>query len=176
MDFILYMIHQSNFQLEDHYCSLYKINESWNSLVGQQVKDLVLWLLWLKFDPLPGNFHMLWAHQKQKKKNKKNKKKNTSSPNIPIKVDVNLRLFTMHTKPFDTCVCVCVFICTYTLTNKCYMSSMMLLFYSSSFCFLCLKCWEGTPYQWSMALPRYFKSHSFKSSLLKNWQTWLIKP
>ena len=42
----------------------------------QQVKDLVLPLLWLKsllwyeFDPWPRNFHMLWTAKKTK--NKKN--------------------------------------------------------------------------------------------------------
>ena len=36
--------------------------------MAQQVKDLALSLLWLKFDPWPGKFHMLWVQQKKKKK------------------------------------------------------------------------------------------------------------
>ena len=47
------------------------------SSVAQQVKDLALslpWfrlLLWHRFDPWPGNFHMLWLQPKKKKKKKK---------------------------------------------------------------------------------------------------------
>ena len=39
------------------------------------VKDSVLSLLWLRFDPWPGNFHMLKVWPKKKKKKKKQKKK-----------------------------------------------------------------------------------------------------
>ena len=51
------------------------VNETYcgNSMVAQQVKDLALSLLWLRFDPWPGNIHMLWA-QPKKKKRKKDKK------------------------------------------------------------------------------------------------------
>lgn len=35
-----------------------------SSLVAQQVKDPVLSLLWLRFDPLPGNFLVLWVWPK----------------------------------------------------------------------------------------------------------------
>ena len=38
-----------------------------SSLVVQQVKDLVLSLLRCRFDPLPGNFHMLRAWPKRSK-------------------------------------------------------------------------------------------------------------
>ena len=31
------------------------------------VKDLALSLLWLRFDPWPGNIHMLWGSQKPSK-------------------------------------------------------------------------------------------------------------
>ena len=31
------------------------------------VKDLLMSLLWHGFNPRPGNFHMLWAQQKEKK-------------------------------------------------------------------------------------------------------------
>ena len=44
-------------------------------LVVQQVKDPALSLLWLRFEPWPGNFHMLWVHPKKKKKKKKKKKR-----------------------------------------------------------------------------------------------------
>ena len=33
---------------------------------GLAIKDLVLSLLWLRFDPWPGNFHMPWAWPKKK--------------------------------------------------------------------------------------------------------------
>ena len=36
--------------------------------MSQWVEDLVLSLLWLRFDPWPGNFHMLRARSKKKKK------------------------------------------------------------------------------------------------------------
>ena len=45
-----------------------------SALAVQQVKDLVLSLLWLRsklwhrFDPWPWNFHMPWAWQKKKGK------------------------------------------------------------------------------------------------------------
>ena len=45
-----------------------------SSLVAQQVNDLVMsllqlrLLLWLRFNPRPGNFHMLWVQPKRKKK------------------------------------------------------------------------------------------------------------
>ena len=35
---------------------------------GPAVKDSVLSLLWLGFDPWLGNFHMPWVQQKKKKK------------------------------------------------------------------------------------------------------------
>ena len=44
-----------------------------SALAVQQVKDLVLSLLWLRsklwhrFDPWPWNFHMPWAWQKKKR-------------------------------------------------------------------------------------------------------------
>ena len=45
------------------------------SLVAQQVKDLVLSLLWLptavlQFDPWPGNLHMLWLQTQKSNKQK----------------------------------------------------------------------------------------------------------
>ena len=47
----------------------------------QWCKDLVLLQLWhrsqlqLRFDPWPGNFHMLWVQLKKKKTNKQKKTK-----------------------------------------------------------------------------------------------------
>lgn len=38
----------------------------WSSLVAW-VKDLALSLLWLKLDPWPGNFYMLWEKKIQSK-------------------------------------------------------------------------------------------------------------
>ena len=38
-----------------------------SSLVAQRVKDPVLSLLWLRFDPWPWNFCMLWVQPKKKK-------------------------------------------------------------------------------------------------------------
>ena len=38
-----------------------------SSLVAQQFQDPVLSLLWLRFDPWPGNFHMLWLRPKREK-------------------------------------------------------------------------------------------------------------
>ena len=58
--------------------SIFK-NESGMSPVAQWVKDLawsLLWLgslLWCRFKPWLGNFHMLWAQPKKKKKKKKEK-------------------------------------------------------------------------------------------------------
>ena len=46
--------------------------------MAHQVKDPVLSLLWLGFDPWPGNSHMLQAWQKKKKTNKKQNKKTQS--------------------------------------------------------------------------------------------------
>ena len=49
-----------------------ELQKSGSSLVVQWVRDLVLslaqcgWLLWYKFDPWPGNFHMLWAQPEKK--------------------------------------------------------------------------------------------------------------
>ena len=49
----------------------------WNSLVVQQVKDLVFspqqhrLMLWCRFDIWPRNLHMLQAQQKKKKKKKR---------------------------------------------------------------------------------------------------------
>ena len=42
--------------------------------MAQRVKDLALLLLWLRFHPYPGNFHMLRTRQKKKKKEKKKEK------------------------------------------------------------------------------------------------------
>ena len=42
-----------------------------SSLVAQWAKDPALSLLWLRFDPWPGKFHMPWERQKKKKKKKK---------------------------------------------------------------------------------------------------------
>ena len=42
--------------------------------VVQWVKDLALLQLWLRFNPWPGNFHMLWVWRKKKKKKRKTKK------------------------------------------------------------------------------------------------------
>ena len=39
-----------------------------SSLVAQQVKDLLSSLLWYRFDPWPGNFHMSQVEQKKRKK------------------------------------------------------------------------------------------------------------
>ena len=53
---------------------LKSINQSINQSKfpsGLAVKDLVLSLLWLRFDPWPGYFCMLQAQQKKKKKKKK---------------------------------------------------------------------------------------------------------
>ena len=44
---------------------------SWSSLVTQQVKDLVLSLLWLGFEPWPRAFYMPQGQSKKKKKKKK---------------------------------------------------------------------------------------------------------
>ena len=59
-------------------CSVYQMEEmctqvtvrkcSRSSLVVQQVKDLALSLLWCRFSPWDGNFHMLQAWSKSKKK------------------------------------------------------------------------------------------------------------
>ena len=49
--------------------------------MAQQVKDMVLSLLWFRsvlwcgFSPWPGNFHMLWVWQKKKKKKKRKERK-----------------------------------------------------------------------------------------------------
>ena len=40
--------------------------------MAQQVKDLMLSLLWHRFDPCPRNFHMLWVQPKKKKKKNEN--------------------------------------------------------------------------------------------------------
>ena len=40
------------------------------SLVAQWVKDLALSLLWLRFDPRPGNFHIPPVQPKKKKEKK----------------------------------------------------------------------------------------------------------
>ena len=48
-----------------------KNNKKWSSLVAQQVKDLALSLLWCRFDPWPGNFHMPWAWPKKEKEKEK---------------------------------------------------------------------------------------------------------
>lgn len=42
--------------------------EHTGSLVAQQVKDSVWSLLWLRFDPWPRDFGMLWVQSKQKQK------------------------------------------------------------------------------------------------------------
>ena len=42
--------------------------EDWSSLVAQWVKDPALSLLWLRFDPWPRNFRMLWMWPKHKNK------------------------------------------------------------------------------------------------------------
>ena len=61
-----------------------------NSLVAQWVKDPALSLqkpeslLWYRFDPWPGNFHMLRAWQKKKKKKKQEKKHVPNFANIKI--------------------------------------------------------------------------------------------
>ena len=47
-----------------------------SSLVAQCVKNHMLSLLWLGFDPLPGNFQMPWAWTKQTNK----QKQKTSKP------------------------------------------------------------------------------------------------
>ena len=53
-----------------------------SSLVMQWIKDLALslqwlWLLlWQRFSPWPGNFHMLWAQTKTNKINKTQARKN----------------------------------------------------------------------------------------------------
>ena len=39
--------------------------EKGSSLVAQQIKDLVLSVLWLRFEPWPWNFHMTWALPKK---------------------------------------------------------------------------------------------------------------
>ena len=36
--------------------------------MAQQIKDPRLSLLWHRFNPIPGNFHMPWAWPKKKKK------------------------------------------------------------------------------------------------------------
>ena len=36
--------------------------------MAQWVKDLVLSLLWCRFDPCPGNFCVLWVQPEKKKK------------------------------------------------------------------------------------------------------------
>ena len=41
---------------------------AWNSLLAQWVKDLVLSLLWFRFDPWPRNFCTLQAWLKNKNK------------------------------------------------------------------------------------------------------------
>ena len=41
---------------------------SWSSLVVEWVKDLVVLLLWLRFCPWHGDFHMLQIQSKKKKK------------------------------------------------------------------------------------------------------------
>ena len=38
------------------------------SLLAQQVKDPALSLQWLRFNPWPRNFHMLWCSQKKKER------------------------------------------------------------------------------------------------------------
>lgn len=47
-----------------------EIEQTRNSLMAQQVKDLAFSLLWNGFNLWPGNFHMLWAWPKEKKKKK----------------------------------------------------------------------------------------------------------
>ena len=62
-----------------------------SSLVAQWVKDQALslqWfglLLWGRFDPGPGNFHMLQAWPKKKKKKPKKKPKNCANKEVPDK-------------------------------------------------------------------------------------------
>ena len=46
----------------------------WSSLVAQWVKDLVLSLLWLGFNPCPGNFRMPWTQPKKQKERRKEKR------------------------------------------------------------------------------------------------------
>ena len=55
-------------------------NKNWELPGGLAVKDLMLSLLWLRFDPWPGSFHMSACHgYSQKKKKKKKKKENKNS-------------------------------------------------------------------------------------------------
>ena len=56
-----------------------------NSLVSQCLKDLILSLLWLAFDPWPGKFCMPWPRPKQNK-NKNNIPQTTNNlpTNLPL--------------------------------------------------------------------------------------------
>ena len=55
-----------------------------SSLVAQQIEDLVLSLLWRKFDPWPGNFCMPWAQPEKKERKKYKKKYIKKSSEIPF--------------------------------------------------------------------------------------------
>ena len=50
-----------------------------SSTVEQQVGDLVLSLLWLRFNPQPGNFHMLQAQPRGKKNQIRKRSKKESN-------------------------------------------------------------------------------------------------
>ena len=60
--------------------------ETRSSLTAQWVKDLVLslqrlrLLLWCRFSPRPGNFHLLLAHPKKKKKKKRRRRQRPYGP------------------------------------------------------------------------------------------------
>ena len=53
-----------------------------SSLVAQCVKNHMLSLLWLGFDPWPGNFQMPWAWTKQTNKQTKTKNLKTQKTKI----------------------------------------------------------------------------------------------
>ena len=54
------------------YYRLQSFVANWNEFPGGlMVKNSVLSLLWLGFDPRPGNFHVLWVQGKKKLKKEK---------------------------------------------------------------------------------------------------------
>ena len=51
----------------------------------------MLSLLWLRFDPWPENFHMLWTQQKKKKKKKERKKEKEKTQGNVYCVDQGIK-------------------------------------------------------------------------------------
>ena len=53
--------HKRESEIENLECLFYQSVENRISLAVQWVKDLVVSLLWLGFDPWPRNLHMTWV-------------------------------------------------------------------------------------------------------------------